>query len=207
MKFKIGGERNSGTRFLTNLIANNFPEHFSPELQLSYWKHGVPPPKKFNERVVEIFVFRDLLSWLVSMYKTPYHLKEKETFENFLLEPQVPTEDFNASDNNMTIFDIRYYKYVHIIKHFNEYPDVIFVNLSYIQNDANCTIFLKKLNSAYNLNKRTPYITRFLHTKEYTKKKNRDHDINARDYLHIINKYANYDIERNIDKLTFFIKE
>jgi len=174
MKFKIGGERNSGTRFLTNLIANNFPQQFSPEIQNSYWKHGVPPPKKFNERVVEIFVFRDLLSWLVSMYNTPYHLKEKETFEQFLLEPQVSIDALSTTDNNTTIFDIRYYKYVHIIKHFNEYPDVIFVNLSYLQDDANCTTFLKKLNKTYNINKQTPYITRFLHTKELTKKKNRD---------------------------------
>ena len=207
MKFKIGGERNSGTRFLTNLISTNFPEHFSNEIQNTYWKHGVPPPKNFNERVVEIFIFRDLLSWLVSMYHTPYHLKKKDTFEQFLLEPQETADGGSSFDNNISIFDIRYYKYAHIIKHFNQYPDVIFVNLSYIQDDDQCVTFLKKLNKTYGLNKQTPYVTRFLHTKEFTRKKNRDHDVNAKDYLHIINKFVNGDIERNIDKLTFFIKE
>lgn len=45
--FKIYGERNSGTCFLTHLLWKNFPntytfEHLCNNNVIRYWKHGIP---------------------------------------------------------------------------------------------------------------------------------------------------------------------
>ena len=68
MLFKIYGERNSGTNFLTTLLINNFGEKhvFEDHLDLNtsicyYWKHGYPDESfnVINERIINIFIIRD----------------------------------------------------------------------------------------------------------------------------------------------------
>ncbi len=63
--FKINGERNSGTTFLTNILKiNKFPsyEHKINGIVIYHWKHGVPNDgyKKLDEKVVDLFIFRNL---------------------------------------------------------------------------------------------------------------------------------------------------
>ena len=58
------------------------------------WKHGVPTDdyKNINERNIDIFIFRDLESWLVSMYFNPYHLQHsprKVSFDEFLISNNI----------------------------------------------------------------------------------------------------------------------
>ena len=80
--FKINGERNSGTNFLTQILEiNKFP-HYVTKINkrvITHWKHGVPNDdcKKLDEKVVDIFIFRNLDTWLISMFKNPYELKMK----------------------------------------------------------------------------------------------------------------------------------
>lgn len=96
MLFKIYGERNSGTNFLTRLLRMNFGQDcvFEDHLDLNtsicyYWKHGYPDKSlnKVNEKVITIFIVRDLTKWLVSMYHNPYCLdfnNKTRSFDYFI---------------------------------------------------------------------------------------------------------------------------
>jgi hypothetical protein len=220
MLFKINGERNSGTNFLDSLLRiNDFPTyvHEYKNNICYYWKHGIPDEtiKNKNERVIDIFIFRNLNSWLVSFWKNPYHLKSINEYANFLTEKQVSKEinifDFrnkiflNEDDNNKTIFDIRYYKYNKIVDYKNKNKDIVFVNLDFIQNKDNAYLFLKALNEMYIKDERINYITEVKkHTKSNEEIKNRSYSL-MDDNTDIINTYKDNEIETFIDNLKFEI--
>ena len=98
MLFKIYGERNSGTNFLTRLLKTNFGERyvFEDHLDLNtsicyYWKHGYPDQSLnlISDRIITIFIVRDLRKWLVSMFHNPYCLdfnNKNRSFEFFIKE-------------------------------------------------------------------------------------------------------------------------
>jgi len=98
MIFKIYGERNSGTNFLTKLLKNNFGDDhvFEDYLDLNtsicyFWKHGFPDIslENIDTDIVNIFIFRNLRKWLVSMYHNPYCLdfeNKNRTFEYFITQ-------------------------------------------------------------------------------------------------------------------------
>ena len=220
MLFKINGERNSGTNFLDRLLRiNDFPTyvHEYKNNICYYWKHGIPDEtiKNKNERVIDIFIFRNLNSWLVSFWKNPYHLKSITEYASFLTEKQVSKEtniyDFrnnlflNEDDNNKTIFDIRYYKYNKIVDYKNNNKDIVFVNLDFIQNKDNAYLFLKALNEMYIKDERINYITEVKkHTKSNEEIKNRSYSL-IDDNTDIINTYKDNEIENFIDNLKFEI--
>jgi hypothetical protein len=86
----INGERNSGTNFLTNVLKQNkFPTYVGIIKQniFYHWKHGIPREdvKLLNDEVIDIFIFRTLEEWLISMYHNVYHLKRMKNFHDFLL--------------------------------------------------------------------------------------------------------------------------
>jgi hypothetical protein len=208
--YKVYGERNSGTNFIQRLLEINF----NIKISSCEWKHSIPISK--NPNSIEFIIVRNLPSWLSSMYTNPYHLAKFNNFTDFLTLPQIVIEDkyktveghdVHMIDNNKTIFDIRYSKYKGLIQYFNTYNNVCIVNLNYIQNDSNCLLFLKNVNSSYKLNKTTPYITTIPHTKNNSKYKNRLTKIKLTDYLSTINTNLNSKLEREIESLTFKIKE
>ena len=91
--FKIYGERNSGTTFLTNLLEiNKFlvnvhdVKNYKGYTIITCWKHGIPInlAKTKDDCVVDIFIFRDLHSWLISMFHNQYHLEKIHDFKRFL---------------------------------------------------------------------------------------------------------------------------
>ena len=98
MLFKIYGERNSGTNFLTRLLKTNFGENFVFEDHLDlntiicyYWKHGYPDQSLnlISDRIITIFIVRDLRKWLVSMFHNPYCLdfnNKNRSFKFFIKE-------------------------------------------------------------------------------------------------------------------------
>jgi len=112
MIFKIYGERNSGTNFLTRLLKSNFGEEyvFDDHLDMNtsinyYWKHGYPDEefRQVEEQVIDIFIVRDLKKWLISMYHNPYCLSTRKTdcFATFLTSNQsVETVSSLALKNN-----------------------------------------------------------------------------------------------------------
>ena len=222
--FKINGERNSGTNFIHKILQiNKFNVISHVKInkkkklnRVKFWKHGVPKyNKQLDDRVIDIFIFRNLDDWLVSMFKNPYHLEKKKNFRKFLKQPQRVSLDneidpetnlfVNHDDQGKTIFKIRYFKFNAIKKYKNKNKDVIFVNLSYIQNPENLKLFLDKLNKTY-LNKNSEkYITEIPHTKNKNKIKNRDYNIEISKYKNLINRKKNNYIERFINDLTYTI--
>ena len=221
MLFKINGERNSGTNFLENLIKQNFKNVFVDKLlkgHCYFWKHGVPNSyvKNIDNLVIDIFIFRKLDSWLMSMYKNQYHLKKKSNFEQFLTQKQHSCEiikrgntnnSLNHDDNNKTIFDIRYYKYTNILDYYNNNNNIIFVSLDFLKNNNNCKIFLDTINQTYNIKPNNDWIYINKHTKTNTNQKERIYDINIDTYRNIINNNKNKLIETKIDNLTYKIKK
>jgi hypothetical protein len=220
MIFKINGERNSGTNFLEQLLKNNDLNTYVNEVTdntMYYWKHGVPDNtyRKRHRRVADIFIFRRLNSWLVSMFYSPYEMFRKGSFDSFLTTPQqiLPSNTvdfrtkkiFNEDDNGKTIFEIRYYKYNKIMEYKRQNKNVILVSLEYLQDEKNCEIFLKKLCEKYFLGRENyNFIPRvYSHTKIHKKMKNNSYPINAKDYQDTINLYKNEEIEKHLDKLTF----
>jgi hypothetical protein len=93
VRFKIRGERNSGTTFLERLFAvNHIPT--APQAEANgicyHWKHGAPTD--LIQPAIDIFVFRRLEEWLVSMSKNPYHLFPFTDFDMFLTARQQSCE-------------------------------------------------------------------------------------------------------------------
>ena len=199
--YKVYGERNSGTNFITQLLKINF----DITLSQNEWKHAIPTSKTDS---IDFIIVRELPHWLSSMYVSPYHMTRRDNFTSFLTLPQKMVDGGESMlDDNKTIFDIRYSKYKGMLQHFNTNKNVCIVKLDYIQNDANCLHFLKSVNSVYKLNKKTPYITTIPHTKDKSNCKNRKLKVNASDYLSIINANLNSAIEHEIESLTFKIKD
>ena len=242
MLLKINGERNSGTNFLYQLIKRNFvTSPYNSRLNISnkknnanvylfehevkkkvcyYWKHGIPcnSIKQNADLVVDLFIIRDLDSWLVSMFYNTYHLNKISEYTNFLTDPQVSNEknekDFrtmdvlNADDTGKNIFEIRYYKLNAIFDYFEKNDNVILVNLEYLQNPEQCKYFLSHLNYLYKINNdTTEYNIKINHTK--TKRStqiNQVYNINNDDYRTIIDQNKNEEIESRIHNI-FKIKK
>jgi hypothetical protein len=217
--FKINGERNSGTNFLEKvLFVNKFPTYVQTLKGnvVYHWKHGIPSRdyKMLDEKVVDLFIFRELEDWLISFSKNIFHLKKYNSFIDFLTLPQQSSEiqllDYrtkeclNKDDNDKTIFQIREYKFNAIMNYKKNNKDVILVNLSFIQNDTNLSQFLDFLANKYIPKlKVSNYICNIRHTKDFSNKKNRTYDININDYRDIINSNKNEEIENFINTLTF----
>ena len=221
--FKINGERNSGTNFLNQiLLINKFPtyEQSIDNNICKQWKHGIPREdnKLLDDNVIDIFIFRSLEEWLISMYYNIYHLKKFDNFINFLTFKQESIENYlldyktnkylNADDNNKTIFEIRYYKFEKIMEYKNNNKSIIFVNLNFLQNKKNLLDFLQQLNHKYMNNSiNNNYITEIPHTKilEFNLK-NQKYNIELDNYKDIINAHKNEEIETFINNLTIDIK-
>lgn len=220
MLFKIYGERNSGTNFLQELLEKNFGNvyvHTKNGKIFDYWKHGIPNPKlkEVYPGIVEVFIIRELDSWLLSMFKTPYHLKPFDNFKDFLTEKQELNEPdkldyqtmkpINEMDNGKTIFEIRYYKIQKIFEYYTNYNNIVIVNLEHLQNNDNCINFLKALNKTFVHKKIKKYEIDFPHTKTHKKYKNQNYKIDINEYREIIDKYKCNYIEEKINNI-FLIK-
>jgi hypothetical protein len=223
--FKINGERNSGTNFLTGILRKNGFSVFEQQFQknnglLKFWKHGVPDKnvKLLDNRVIDIFIFRDLNDWLVSMFKNPWHLKPSKNFKDFLTNKQICIDlgeyDFynkklvNYEDEDKTIFEMRYNKIKKIYEYRENNPDIVFVNLTFLQNDEeNVKIFIQTLSEKYLKVIKNNIITSMAHTKNNSNLKNRIYEIKINDYKKIVDTYKDENIENSINNLTFEIKE
>lgn len=152
----------------------------------------------------------------------PYELSDfgtpsvKRNFNTFLKKKHFADSNrtlslhgLNMDDNNKTIFEIRYYKFNEILSYKERNKDVVFVNLSYLQNDDNCNIFLQTLQEKYmkNMKDNKQYITTFPHTKTNRNLKNEEKgNIIDDESEHYININKNEVIEEFINDLTFTIK-
>jgi hypothetical protein len=217
--FKINGERNSGTNFLDQILRkNNFPT-YSQKITgktVYHWKHGVPSVdyKELDEKVVDLFIFKNLEDWLISFSVNSYHLKKHNNFKDFLTLHQISNETqlldyrtnklLNEDDNGKTIFQIREYKFNKIMEYKKNNTDVILINLGFIQNDKNLSQFLDFLSNKYMKTlKINNYICNIKHTKDGTNNKNRTYNIDINKYKDIVDSNKNEEIENFINSLSF----
>jgi hypothetical protein len=225
--FYVSGERNSGTTFLHKILKiNRFPvyeqrivcenDKGKEKKTVYHWKHGVPSKdyKELDEKAVDLFIFRNLDDWLISFSQNHYHLKEHNNFKDFLTLQQMSNDDYfldyrtnkciNQDDTGKTIFQIREYKFNKIMEYKKNNKNVIFVNLSFIQNPKNLKIFLDFLSDKYIPKlKVNNYINYINHTKDDSNKINRTYNININEYRDIIDSNLNEEIENFINNLTF----
>lgn len=216
-KIKIYGERNSGTIFLTQLLSKNLccsviDHHVQVksrrELLVSGWKHGVPEIDLYdnNNEVLYVIIFRNLDSWLKSFFDTQYCLVRKKNFENFLIEKNVvagsseynpKTKSYiNISDANKDIFEIRYYKCQALLDFFEKVPNIIQVNLDYLQN--NSKDFINLVSSIFDIKANNNFDLILQHTKSKQKDiKNREYKIEITDKItEIISNKKNNELEK-----------
>jgi hypothetical protein len=159
-RVKIYGERNSGTRFLTQLIKRNveFINLDKPEYNGGTgWKHGFPRMRYYNntDEVLFIFIIRDLEPWILSMFNNPYHYIRPQTIEEFVsgnLTIKEPRKDHDVNIckvEKQNIIKLRYIKIKRYLRFYNNVKNAIFINLKDVQD--NNAKFLEFLNTKYKL--------------------------------------------------------
>lgn len=217
---KIFGERNSGTSYLTALLRKNFEEKTVVHTVISknrkgatlrHWKHGHPADSLYREygpNTIVIFVVREVVSWLRSMYKNPYELRKLNSFKKFIAAKQVPdTIQIDAdtgravsdSDKDKTIFDIRYQKLESYFQFLAKHQNCVLVSLHYLQ--SHTADFLEQLESRFQLKRLQPgWITCLPHTKTSTSIQNRAHQI--ADFSDEYQNFVNGETENRITNLT-----
>lgn len=224
MLFKIYGERNSGTNFLEQLLQENFGNVFVQKMDHEhcyFWKHGLPniSLKQCNDEMIDVFIFRRLEPWLMSMYKNPYHLKPFQNFDQFLLSKQRLDNSetvkrgntnlaINFDDKGKTIFDIRYYKYTNILDYFKNNNNTIFVSLEFLKSKNNCVLFLDVIKNTFELQptfEQWKFIDK--HTKTNKREKEQQYNIRIADFRDIIDAKKDISIEDDINQLTFKIRK
>lgn len=85
--FHVLGERASGTNFLRFLVAKNTTLQ---RADLYGWKHGFPQFQNVLPNHVLLVSFRNLDSWLLSMYRKPWHVRRDDlnvSFSEWLRQP------------------------------------------------------------------------------------------------------------------------
>ena len=187
-------------------MENDFPVyHNRKSNNFFHWKHAIPKPevKNVDTKVVDLFIFRNLEDWLVSMYKNPYNLIRSKNFDEFLSRKQTSNDEapHNRDDNGKTIFEIRYYKFRKIMEYAKWNNDVIFINLEYLQSESNLFHFFQHINSTYMNKSRSNYITKIPHTKTGKSILNREYDVDISQFKPIIDRYRNNEIESFIKNL------
>ncbi|MDP5307431.1 hypothetical protein [Paracoccus spongiarum] len=66
----VMGERASGTNYLQWVIRENMQVR---PIALEYWKHGFPTFDMIPEHLLIVVSYRNALSWLLSLYTSPWH--------------------------------------------------------------------------------------------------------------------------------------
>lgn len=220
--FKINGERNSGTNFIEEILRKNKIPVYVHLLNLKnntckYWKHGVPiHNKEIDNDVVDIFIFRDLKEWLVSMYHHSYELEPSSDFKYFLERKQVSKSKFldfhtnkhiSHDDNDKTIFEIRYHKISSILKYSENNQKIVFVSLSYLQqNPSNTRRFIETLCKTYLHEDKKNIISEIPHTTTCKNIKKRKYTTDINKYNDIINSSINNIHEDFVSNLSFTMK-
>jgi hypothetical protein len=204
-RIKIYGERNSGTRFVKQLIMKNILNVKTCDggYEKAYgWKHGIPKLNLFDNMIDDtlfIFIIRDLESWLKSMYTKPYSLKKSVNIQSFLtnkIESSDHRSDHDVNiyekERNKTIFELRYCKIQSYIDTFNNIKNGIIVNLEDLQLDDGKE-FINIINNKFKCSITQKFIPITKHTKTNKVIKNRDINININ--KNIIDRQKDKDFE------------
>lgn len=211
---KIFGERNSGTRFIRQLIKENieirvFNSCKDDYLDIGGWKHGQPKLELIKDIINDtlfVFIIRDLRKWLKSMYTKPYHLKRIKNEREFLLTKLKPEEKIKnhpvnifSEESNLTIFRLRYNKIKSYLSMIDNLKNAIIINLEDTQVDKGQK-FINSLEQMFKLKKKSLELVEIKnHTKCKTKIQNRIINVNLNDK--IITEKENKNLEEFVNKL------
>jgi hypothetical protein len=223
----VSGERNSGTTFLAELLRKHglivYDGLCVYNLQLT-WKHDFARNdlKLVGPNPVNIFIVRDLDKWLITTYHKPYylHMERYEPLFGFIFRKQRLSKRpniaktvrdgkvLNHTDENKTIFEIRYEKLQSYIKFFNENTNVVIVKLEYLQNEENCIYFMQQLSQKYGFKFQTIYGCMDKHTKtgRPNEKNIKYSTVICPLTRAIINLKKNEELENYVNNLTFEMK-
>lgn len=236
MIIKIYGERCSGTGFLEFLLRKNMKDgdkivFVSPKINnKSYgWKHGIPKEidgglinKKYkDEKVLYICIFRELYSWLNSIFHNPYHMVPFGDFKKFLEQKQkskvkkrdindyITGKHFSNDDNGRNIFEIRYLKFIKHLEFYNSQDNIIHLNMEFLQ--KNPKFLLDVLEVVYGMETVREINTNIKYTKNIKKRKldelkNAIYNNNTMTYKYVITKKMNKDYENHINNLKISCK-
>lgn len=211
---RIFGERNSGTNFMEQLCTNNFTCQTIKSLgypsgHVDEWKHGEPAIDMYgdNKHILYIFIFRDLESWLKSFFNYQWHVKKIDNFDTFLTAKQAiggyieyngqTGKYVNETDIGKDIFEIRYQKCLMLLDFFNKLPNVVQVNLTYVQN--NVKYFVDIVSSAFSIGRKPKFDPISLHTKVGGNIRNIDYKIKLSETAQkIIKEKKNDELEKII---------
>jgi len=207
---KIFGERNSGTRYLEQLLRLNLRKvRFCSWLysRKSGWKHGFPRMSKcvhIKDNTLFVFVVRDLRPWLKSMYHNRYHFSFKGGFGEFVNgymvnEDKRPDHDVLVyPEERGNVVDIRKRKFLASYRFMGQVRFAIMLNLEDAQSrpedviDFICSTFRIPRAPAFRpYNTHTKLKTQCLQNREYT-------DLSFQGlYVHQID----YELEARIENL------
>ena len=118
-QIKIYGERNSGTNYLTRVLAKNYKLINNDKSGLDIidgatldgtgWKHGKPLPSILNKNTtLYIIIIRDLEDWLLSMYHNSYHIRPIKQYGTGDFNTFITKPGFSLQYNMMEYFPIKY---------------------------------------------------------------------------------------------------
>jgi hypothetical protein len=214
-EIKLFGERNSGTTYTLNLLRQNIDKsimvHSGKYNSKSGWKHGIPDPSKINkQKTLVLFIIRDLVSWLNSMYFRPYHIKKQSNFIRFITEKIIPREKrldhpVNLySDERKNLFQLRYKKLKKYLFFFENHNCVL-LNLNFVQQQPEEMLDLIKKHFNVKINEKFLPVLKHTKTKEFIQ-----NDLSHQKYKipsEIYQKYANHNLETKVNNLTYKINK
>jgi hypothetical protein len=217
-KIKVYGERSSGITFLTRLSFCNFvcktiiciPECENEKTIIEGWKHGEPDINLYgdNDNILYFIIFRKLEPWLKSFFYYQWHVKKITNFEDFLTTKQSvggyleydkhTSKCTNISDDGKDIFEIRYHKCSALLDFFEKVPNIVQVNLDYLQN--NTQHFINTISKVFDVNTGNTFDSIPNHTKCKGPIKNTEYPIVITDEISkIISSKRNNDLEKRMD--------
>lgn len=219
LKIKIFGERNSGTRFIRELLRKNIENVHICEGSFKSgtgWKHGLPNKyflDRLNGKVIYVIMVRNLNRWANSMYNRPYDMRKRKSFNDFISKKISKIgKEFNDMsiypwETSMNPIQLRYFKYTNLKKFFDEKNYVVMVNLDWVQKDKGKQ-FIETFRSFYGFGGKrdvVKYVNKHTKTKRNNVKNEtyKKYKISEENY----EKFVKEDVEEEITNLKCEMKK
>jgi len=176
-KYKIYGERLSGTNYVDFLMCENFQLSAIPNQQglgdaNGGWKHGVPRLNKLNlEETLFVVIFRDIESWARSFYHEPWETNPRSSLKEFVTKPLMKGgtryHDIPQDNYGKTLEELRNYKIQHLMQLRDRPVNVVYVHLTPLK-QFGAKHFLESIATFFNLPRKTVH---FIDSKTHVKRR------------------------------------
>ena len=166
---------------------------FPPRLRSKLFSNSNP-----KKNIFEIFVFKNLFSWLESVYLIPEIKNLFPNFGDFLVSKNPLIKNVLNFDSNldMNVFDIRYQIIAKFLKRKNNLQNFIFVNHHFI---SNFPFYFTNGHFLEVDNEQAPPSIK-------GRFKDHFHSDSLNQFLHLVKKHRKLILEKAIDELVFNYK-